>query len=177
MKKCKVCNESKEIDQFYKAKDTKDKLQGQCKLCKSIADKKYKEKYNRDPLVRAKIREYQRERYNKNPECKRKKKEYHESYYKRSEVKNRVREYLIKYRYKITLEERNKIFNIQNGCCAICNKHQSLFERDLDIDHSHKTGKVRGLLCRHHNLLIGNAQENVEILKRAIDYLNKYIDE
>ena len=50
--------------------------------------------------------------------------------------------------------------------CAICGN----LDR-LHIDHCHKTGNVRGLLCSNCNIGIGNMQDNIDILKVAIEYL------
>lgn len=61
----------------------------------------------------------------------------------------------IKYHYKLKVNDYNKLFSIQNGRCAICRKHQSELKRGLDIDHDHKTGKVRGLLCNYCNKIVG----------------------
>ena len=49
----------------------------------------------------------------------------------------------------------DRFFEIQQGCCAICGKHQSEFKRVLDVDHDHKTGIVRGLLCEICNKHLG----------------------
>jgi hypothetical protein len=76
--------------------------------------------------------------------------------------------------FGIDLNEYNKLFEKQNGCCAICGKHQSEFKLALSVDHNHETGKVRELLCHHCNHLLGNAMENLEILQRSIDYLIKW---
>jgi len=81
------------------------------------------------------------------------------------------KEYRLKYRFGITLEDYNQLFNNQQGCCAICGVHQSELQRALDIDHSHKTGEIRGLLCGACNLLLGNGKDNPEILRVAADYL------
>lgn len=43
--------------------------------------------------------------------------------------------------------ERQKLFDAQGGCCAICKRPESDFKRKLSVDHNHKTGKVRALLC------------------------------
>lgn len=69
----------------------------------------------------------------------------------------------------------------QNGVCAICkNPETSLSKagakkkvRDLCVDHCHKTGKVRGLLCSACNLLIAQARDNAQICRAAGIYLEK----
>ena len=76
-------------------------------------------------------------------------------------------------RHDITLEQYNSIFDKQSGCCAICGKHQSEFKRNLAVDHDHKTGKIRGLLCHKCNLLLGYSSENIDVLNNSINYLKK----
>ena len=74
----------------------------------------------------------------------------------------------IKYRYGITIEERDNIVETQNGLCAIC---------DIDIsnkpyiDHCHDTGKVRGMLCMNCNAGLGAFKDSPEIFQKALDYL------
>ena len=46
------------------------------------------------------------------------------------------------------------MFKEQYGCCAICGKHQSELKKALAVDHDHRTGKVRGLVCNMCNYLI-----------------------
>lgn len=48
-------------------------------------------------------------------------------------------------------KERAEFFKQQNGCCAICKKPQSLFKKRLALDHNHRTGQLRGLLCFYCN--------------------------
>ncbi len=62
----------------------------------------------------------------------------------------------------------------QEGLCEICRKSQ---ERRLDADHNHKTGKLRGVLCRSCNIGIGYLQDSPELLSKAIAYLQKYDEE
>ena len=81
------------------------------------------------------------------------------------------RKYLFKTKYGITEEEYNKMHAAQNGKCKICNRHTSKFKRDLAVDHNHKTGKVRGLLCVNCNTSIGLFDENIEVLQNTIKYL------
>ena len=62
---------------------------------------------------------------------------------------------------------------IQNNKCAICGNIFS-DRRHTQIDHCHKTKKIRGLLCIQCNSGIGMLKEDVDILKKAIDYINFY---
>lgn len=58
--------------------------------------------------------------------------------------------------------------------CKLCDIHVSEFtgkKKKLCIDHDHQTGKVRGLLCEACNSMLGMARDNVETLKKAIQYL------
>jgi len=54
-------------------------------------------------------------------------------------------------KYGITLEDYNKLYSNQNGCCSICHRPQFELEKTLSVDHDHITGKVRGLLCNGCN--------------------------
>ena len=73
-------------------------------------------------------------------------------------------------KFGITLADYDKMLNNQNGVCAICGK-VNLTRRRLAVDHNHKTGKVRGLLCGKCNKAIGLFEDNPEILGKAIKYL------
>ena len=76
-----------------------------------------------------------------------------------------------KKKYGITTEERDKIFNLQEGKCAICAVDEKDLTVALHIDHCHKTKKIRGLLCGAHNQALGLFNDDVELLQKAIDYL------
>ena len=73
--------------------------------------------------------------------------------------------------YGINLEEYSELFNKQGGKCAICGKHQIDLTQPLFVDHDHKTGKVRGLLCITCNTALGTFGDSVEGLQKVIDYL------
>ena len=81
-------------------------------------------------------------------------------------------------RYGITLDEFDAMLERQGHKCAICEQPESVqttksgVRRSLSIDHCHETGKVRGLLCMKCNSLIGHGDDNVETLRRAIEYLD-----
>lgn len=85
--------------------------------------------------------------------------------------KNQIRNNHIKSRYGITLEQYNEMFKLQEEKCLICNKHQNEFNKAFAIDHDHKTGKIRGLLCHKCNSGLGSFNDSIETLQHAIDYL------
>lgn len=77
----------------------------------------------------------------------------------------------LKKRYGITLEEYNKLFELQKGCCAICGEHQANLKVSLAVDHCHSTKQVRGLLCYNCNMGLGRFKDSEELLLRAVKYL------
>jgi len=78
----------------------------------------------------------------------------------------------LRYKYKITEEEYWKISEAQNHVCAICGSEE--LNKLLAVDHDHITGEVRGLLCTRCNIGLGCFRDNVELLNRAILYLDEY---
>lgn len=74
--------------------------------------------------------------------------------------------------YGISAEEYDAIYKAQGGRCAICRRATGRARR-LAVDHNHKTGEVRGLLCKPCNSYgIGMfARDDPEVLDRAADYL------
>ena len=87
------------------------------------------------------------------------------------------RGYVVRSKYGMEQHEYQEMLQAQGGVCAICgNAESSTNGKHIDslaVDHDHKTGSVRGLLCRRCNTLLGFAQDDIEILQRAIDYLSK----
>ncbi len=74
-------------------------------------------------------------------------------------------------RYGITIDEYDTLLRSQNGVCAICSREPVDGQR-LAVDHDHKTGKVRGLLCFKCNTGLGHLGDSLDTLKRAVDYLS-----
>ena len=64
--------------------------------------------------------------------------------------------------YGISLEEHTKMFDEQNGVCYLCHKPGDGRWKKLCVDHDHKTGKVRKLLCRSCNTALGQVGDNIE---------------
>jgi len=80
----------------------------------------------------------------------------------------------LKDNFNITPDEYNKMLQNQNGCCAICGKHFSEFDKSLAVDHNHINGENRGLLCFKCNILLGYAEDDIEILRNSIKYLEQW---
>lgn len=71
-------------------------------------------------------------------------------------------------KYKISKARFDEILIQQSGRCAICTVP---LMAKLHIDHDHKTGAVRGLLCDHCNHGIGRFRDNPQFLIQAAAYL------
>jgi nitrate/TMAO reductase-like tetraheme cytochrome c subunit len=77
-------------------------------------------------------------------------------------------------RYNITEKEYLDMLKKQKNCCKICGIHKKNLKRSLAVDHCHSTDKVRGLLCINCNRGMGYLQDDIEMLKSAIKYLEEY---
>lgn len=75
-------------------------------------------------------------------------------------------------KYNVTTEQFNAMLSEQQNKCCICHKSfQDLSQKARHIDHNHKTGQVRGILCTNCNTLLGHAKDSINILNSAINYL------
>lgn len=85
----------------------------------------------------------------------------------------KIKEWYIKNKYNLSLEEVQGLFDRQSGLCNICYEPfiKSSGKVSYHIDHCHTTGKVRGLLCGKCNMALGLLREDIQIFKSAISYL------
>ena len=92
----------------------------------------------------------------------------------------------MRYKYGIGMLERAALIVQQNGICPICENNLTEPSLGADqrylpkvsnnyavIDHDHAAGKIRGILCGSCNTLLGKAKDDITLLQRAINYLNK----
>lgn len=75
-------------------------------------------------------------------------------------------------KYRISTDDVISILDMQDDACPICGKTITL--ETAHIDHDHKSGKVRGLLCSQCNLGIGLLHDNSEVLNRAAAYIRSH---
>ena len=135
----------------------------QCRRCKEICTKRYSNN-NRERLIansrkwhlanKERALQKSREWKNRNQE--------------RSYLSNRKSH--LKRTFGISLAYQQDLASIQHGLCGICNKE--LGSRPL-VDHNHKTKRVRGLLCRKCNTGLGQFDDSINVLRRAIQYLER----
>lgn len=137
--------------------------------CKAYYDKhkaiilaKQKAKKDADP---DKYKAAQRAYYWKNKDAMRLR---NKEYYKKNKAKQLSDNCLRK--YGITIEQRDEILKKQGGICPICGTDNP-GTRDWHIDHCHKTGRVRGVLCNTCNTGLGMFADAPEKLQSAVLYL------
>ncbi len=166
MKTCNKCKIPKEEKEFYKNSHSSDGLKSICKTCTSVSAKNYYDnnieqvkEYSRNHhlINKEENNKRNRERFHKNPELKR---------------KQRLRP------YKITQDQFDILMEVSGYKCNICSLSQKdnklIFKKDLSIDHCHKTGQVRGILCTSCNLGLGYFKDNRSLLNKATKYLEKW---
>ncbi len=95
--------------------------------------------------------------------------------YEKNKEKGYVR--YLKNTYGLTIEQYNKRLKQQNYKCAICSKTKEENKRRLNVDHSHKTNFIRGLLCNYCNgRLVGFLCDTKDCATNLIKYLQNAID-
>ena len=160
VKQCCRCKEIKPIDKFSKNKRARDGISWDCKECQSA---RYKTQYQQHKdKWKIRRREYRFENREKIYE-------YSKKY--RQQVKRKIV-------YGCTIEKYDQMFEQQKGVCAICGKPERRVFCDkitsLCVDHDHKTGKIRALLCQKCNAILGCADDDIDILLTAVDFLKEH---
>jgi len=125
------------------------------------ASRRYRNKY--PERVRDNIRRYKERHPDRQKESVRR---------YRIKYPNSVRNSDLKSTYGITHDEYLRLLDNQGGHCAICDR-SSNGKAALAIDHDHKTGRIRGLLCWQHNSLLGHINDDISQLYKLIWYLNQ----
>ena len=77
------------------------------------------------------------------------------------------------YKYGLNEESYNKMVELCNNSCEICEKpfaNETRYTTSC-VDHNHNTNHVRGLLCHQCNKALGGFKDNIDLIKKAIIYL------
>lgn len=180
-------------DNAYKAIE-EGRIRFRCKICAHENSKKRYKENREEAILRAakwkrenkeRVRELNRIDREKNPE---KYKKWREDYEKRNRDHLRSQGKEFRERHKDRLQKKAvcKLHNIeisdyeemvkdQENKCKICGMEETRIWKGkpmrLCIDHDHKTGKIRGLLCHSCNTGLGKFCDNTDLLERAIMYL------
>lgn len=147
---CSKCGKRKLFSKFYKHKgNNKSGLDSQCKACK--------DEYNK--------------RCSKTARHKSQVVQYNKTARRKSQMSRSTMKHNLKRMYGMTLGQYDEMVENQNGVCMICEKPE--INRRLSVDHDHKTGKVRGLLCCRCNFALGIVEDDGFVIA-AKKYLRKY---
>lgn len=177
MKKCSSCGKTKERskENWFTTISNKDGLCNYCKDCKTN-----KNKISVNNRIK---RNQKRNPYNKTikycSHCRKRKERNSDNWGKSlytgdglNDICKICRSFQAKKRkYNISAENYNKLLKSQNNRCKICG---SSLKKNINIDHDHKTGEIRGILCNNCNRALGYFKDNPMILYNAIKYL-RYI--
>lgn len=91
--------------------------------------------------------------------------------WRRSNVRRRL-DTQLRYKFGITLEQYETMVAAQEGRCAICKKLPQPGRR-LAVDHDHRTGRIRKLLCNICNRYLGYVNEDVTVFDTAKSYITE----
>ena len=143
MRKCAICQENKEINEF-RIDARRGKPRTNCKACDTSRHREWVEK-NRD-----KVRASDRLRW---------------------QSKDRWEAHILR-NYGLSASDYERMLVDQQGKCAICKTDKpGGSAKRFNIDHCHKSGAVRGLLCNSCNTALGKMSDNPEVLISAVIYL------
>lgn len=152
---CHKCNTLKLFSEFGKDKHRKYGLTSACKSCRNPQSKLWREKnIDKVKFLNALNREKRKD------------------YYSDPINKIKFRSMELKRKFGLTHEQYEEMLKLQNGVCLICKRYRIASNKHhMVIDHCHKTGKIRGILCNWCNRGIGLFEDNLELLENAKLYL------
>jgi Recombination endonuclease VII len=160
LKRCTACGELKPLEEFYRAAGMRDGHRNDCKVC-NLAAKHDRHAANPEP-ARERAKRWARE----NPERYQRRME---EYARSGKKAEKDRASYIKRTFGLTPAEYDALFAAQDGLCAICGTRAA-----VHIDHDHATGLIRGALCFGCNGGLGQFCDDPDLLRRAIDYLERH---
>ena len=158
-KTCRICGDTKPLDEFYRMTGMRDGHRNECKAC-NLSQRK--QRYDSKAAVERvqRWREANADRYAA----------YRREYAARPERKRAMRDLYYRRTFGISADDFDALLAQQGGGCAICRKRP---ERDasLHLDHCHATGAIRGILCLSCNQGLGLFGDDVALLDAASRYL------
>jgi hypothetical protein len=162
-KRCSKCGEVKPLSEFH-AGQGRGGVRADCKVC---FRERRRVKYASDPEMRAKAQERTRRWIEENQDRYR---AYKKAYLKTDAYRNALRKTNLKTKYGITPRDYERMLEAQGGGCATCGRPPR-DDISLHVDHDHRTGTVRGLLCFPCNNALGLLKEDPGRLLALVAYL------
>lgn len=171
-KTCRDCGELKPPSEFFLVRDSgqPDRLHSYCRACCSTRTRAARDRDPGRDVAR------QRQKYWANPEAARQAtREYRQANIDRVRQWDRARRPAVRAAkllrsYGITVEQYEKLADMQGGVCAICRRKDDQGHL-LAVDHCHDSGAVRGLLCHKCNVALGLFRDDPAALTAAAEYL------
>ena len=161
MKRCRICNETKPLDAFYAMKGMRDGHRNECKECNLARRKRWYADNSAKEIERVQAwRDANPERYA----------ETQRRYKSTIDYPAVMRAAHLKRKYGITPEDYERRLAQQGGGCAVCGRAPKA-GKSLHVDHDHETGYVRGLLCFKCNAALGQLDDDLERIERALTYV------
>jgi hypothetical protein len=161
VKFCKACNTNKIEDSFYKDKSKQDGLTFYCKLCYKLRQRAYSKE---------RMTEEQRQKNNARSKLHRE--------LNPERVRNLIKKAYYLKNYGITYEQFLAMYEASGKKCSICDKVVIHLGRNIHnravLDHCHKTGKIRNILCHMCNASIGLMREDKELIMKVYKYLERH---
>lgn len=144
-KTCSRCEGIKSTKDFGKDASKPDRLSIYCYTCVRTINKAKRSQESYNPKRRANAHKYAKQN----------------------------REWRLKTKYGITIQQYEEMFDAQDRKCGICETNKSDTQGAFVIDHCHATGEIRGILCSYCNKSLGMFKDSVDTLNKAVVYLNK----
>ena len=163
VKACKKCGLPKPLEEFHRAEGTKDGHRSECKSCHTHARKN---RYAKDPA--GEIRRVQEWREANPVRYAATQRAYKDA--NKDRLRKQHRDRHLKKSYGIVSEEFDLLVLAQLNLCAICFRY---FGKRLHVDHDHRTGRIRGLLCGKCNKAIGLLDDQPQLAQAAANYLHR----
>lgn len=166
-KTCTLCAVERPLSEYY-FRESRGHHHASCKACQRAQARKWK--LDNPERQAAQYLAWQRKNMDR---CTKSTEAWRRKYPERQALN--ARRYSLR-KFGITPDIYDTMLAQQQFCCAICNSHQTEFKRRFAVDHDHKTGKVRALLCDNCNKGIGCLKESPAVLEAAISYIKKHRD-
>lgn len=162
---CSKCGSKKNLETDFRKRKRDGKAYYMCRSCESSICKEWQKT---DAGKRSRKKSYERRKKLFPGSDLKEMRKY------RKENPEKFRGYELKKHYGISIYDWENLFNSQGRVCAICKTPTPNVKGFWSTDHDHITNEIRGILCGKCNTGIGYLQDSTEILKSAIEYLNKF---